>query len=81
MGETRTALVGNIQGTSWVVGGETGATEELTGGVIGAARGAEVEAGVIVAARGVGEVVKAIGWAGEPSAFATRAVGPPRSAV
>jgi hypothetical protein len=61
-------------------GGETSAAEEAAGGVIGAARGIEVEVKligamhgmkgkveVIVAARGVGEVAGVIGRAvGQP---------------
>jgi hypothetical protein len=66
------------------IGGETSAAEEAAGGVIGAARGAEVEVEligamrgmkgkveVIVVTRGVGEVVGVIG----------RAVGQPERVV
>jgi hypothetical protein len=51
-----------------------GAAEEVVVGVIGAARSAKSEARVIVAACGMEEGVKVIGWAVEPSASATWAV-------
>jgi hypothetical protein len=84
-----------------VTGGKLGITEEVAGGVVGAAWGTEVkdklvgaecgmegEAGIIVAARGTGEVVEVI-WrvvrpleeVVEPSASASQAVRPPGGMV
>jgi hypothetical protein len=42
-----TAPIDSTRGTSWAAGGKTHATEEVARGVIGATRGAEVEARVV----------------------------------
>jgi hypothetical protein len=71
-----------------VAGGKTGATEEAAGGFIGATRGAEGKAGVVVATHGMRVEVRAIGCAVGPkervvrlSAPATWAVRPPGGTV
>jgi hypothetical protein len=52
-----TAPTGSTRSIGWATRGETGATEEVAGGIVGAVWGTEVEAEVVGAAHGVeGEV-------------------------
>jgi hypothetical protein len=79
MREMGTAPADNMRCTGWVAGGETGATEEVAGGVVSAVWGTKVEAGVIgvaccvegkagviVATSGMGEGVGVIRQVGGP---------------
>jgi hypothetical protein len=47
-GRDGTVLVDSMRGIGWVAEGETGTTEEVANGVIGATQGTEVDARVIV---------------------------------